>query len=189
MPKLKNSNAQFWVIFKHCDFILEPPVDERAKENKREPIKESSQIDEEDEHFEEPFEDFIPTLPLPQIESDSESNTTFYSIQSDLEDENCKKHVKFGSSLSIKTEEVLNSLQIEENMSPIKKLKRILSGAGNSRSARAKEYDVQSGHEIHTAYVDLPKISVNPLFVDQEMVEDFSEEQFYEVPKSTIITR
>ena len=188
MPKCQNSNAQFWVIFKHCDFILEPPVDGRAKENKRESIKES-QIDEEDEHFEEPFEDFIPTLPLPQIESDNESNTTFYSVQSDLEDENCKKHVKFGSSLSIKTEEVLNSLQIEENMSPIKKLKRILSGAGNSRSARAKEYDVQSGHEIHTAYVDLPKISVNPLFVDQEMVEDFSEEQFYEVPKSTIITR
>ena len=118
-----------------------------------------------------------------------------------MEDENYKKHVKFGSSLSIDrihvcaaAEEVLNSSsQIEANMSPIKKLKRLLSGAGNSRSARAKEYDVQSGHEIHTAYVDLPKISVNPLFVDQEMVEDFNDSQgdhqFYQVPKSTVVTR
>lgn len=114
-----------------------------------------------------------------------------------MEDENYKKHVKFGSSLSIDRIHVCaaaeEASQIEANMSPIKKLKRLLSGAGNSRSARAKEYDVQSGHEIHTAYVDLPKISVNPLFVDQEMVEDFNDSQgdhqFYQVPKSTVVTR
>ena len=145
---------------------------------------------------EEPFEslDEEDSIPEPPKEPDSESNTTFYSVQSDLEDDSQKNRVKFGSSVSIDkihVDDVLNAPI--ENMSPIKKLKRLLSSAGSDkRNSRVAEYDVQTGQEFHTAYVDLPKISVNPLFVDQEMVEDLndSQEEFFEVlPKSTVITR
>ena len=55
--------------------------------------------------FTDPEDHFVQDKPK---ESDSESTTTFYSVQSDLEDEigTGKRHVKFGSSLDLTQESI-----------------------------------------------------------------------------------
>ena len=67
-------------------------------------------------------------------------------------------------------------------MSPGKRLKKLKK---LFRSDSKDNYDLQPGQEITTAYVDLPKVSVNPLFIENEMEEYAIPRDFNGVEKST----
>ena len=113
--------------------------------------------------------------------------TSFYSVNSDYEPEveSKQKVVTFGQSY----EDLFNELvaEDEKNMSPsrkstFRKLRQIF------RTSSKAEYDIQPGQDITTAYIDLPKVSVNPLYNDeQEMIEETSlESSTFEEPILTV---
>lgn len=119
---------------------------------------------EEEKHIEESEPETEPEHnPVIAKEPDSESNTSFYSVNSDPEPAALASlnKVRFGNSF----EEEQNMSPPTSKKSPLKKLKKFF--AGNS----SKEYELAKGMEITTAYVDLPRVSVNPLFDD-----DFGDE-------------
>ena len=80
--------------------------------------------------------------------------------------ENNHRRVKFGPEFyyykNIDLEEevsegIINEI-LEPEMSPLKKIKKLF------KSNSSQEYDVNPGLNITTKYVDLPKISLNPLY-------------------------
>ena len=80
--------------------------------------------------------------------------------------ENNHRRVKFGPEFyyykNIDLEEEVSEGTINEiletEMSPLKKIKKLF------KSNSSQEYDVNPGLNITTKYVDLPKISLNPLY-------------------------
>ena len=113
------------------------------------------------------------------IEPDSASDTTFYSVTSEPNPE--EHRVKFGGKF--KSEETIEGSDqedepvlpvddeiLEYDMSPLKKIQKFFK-------SRSQEYDVNPGMDITTKYVDLPKVSVNPLYIEQgEMKEEIIDE-------------
>ena len=112
------------------------------------------------------------------VDSDSASDTTFYSVTSEPNPE--EHRVKFGGKF--KSQETFDVSDLEEavlpiddeileyDMSPLKKIQKFFK-------SRSQEYDVNPGMEITTKYVDLPKVSVNPLYIEQgEMMEEIIDE-------------
>ena len=106
--------------------------------------------------------------------------------------ENNHRRVKFGPEFyyykNIDLEEEVSEGTINEiletEMSPLKKIKKLF------KSNSSQEYDVNPGLNITTKYVDLPKISlnplydpainVNPIYIDQE--DEMKEEPFDNQP-------
>ena len=111
------------------------------------------------------------------LEPDSESTTTFYSVTSDPESATGKVHFGLNSSHSvdeIPDSELLKNMS-PKSSSPLKKFKQLF------KTGQSKEYDIQPGLDITTAYVDLPKVSVNPLFHCDLEPETFDAEKCDEI--------
>ena len=131
--------------------------------------------------FQEPFEesDLEPDIPTREKEPDSESSTTFYSVASEPEFQPDKKGVHFGNSAPFGNsldlchesldeifDEALEETMSPSKKSPLKKLKKLFKST-------SKEYDLPPTKELTKPYVDMPKLSVNPIYnEDSEMVEE-----------------
>ncbi len=136
---------------------------------------------------------------VPQEAIDSDSDTSFYSVQSELDKPG---HVQFGSSTSLdKSVQDLEEFDLDQdyqdnsslNMSPMKKLKNLFRT--HSKGEYDLEHQPESDFDITKTYMDLPRVSVNPLFKDdepvmEEQVQDSSEDDYdikrvYPVQKTT----
>jgi hypothetical protein len=113
---------------------------------------------------------------------DTDSNTSFYSVASELEQIDGEHHVQFGSCFELnnfgqdnnlsfdkedleETRMMSSSSPSSKKTSPLKKLKALF------RSNSKDQYDLEHEYDVTVAYVDLPRVSVNPLFSESnEMV-------------------
>ena len=169
--------------------IIDNHDNEPFEENVNNPnLEQDSSVSVTEDEFQDP-EEVLSDVPediaiivdtkIKTIDPDSASDTTFYSVTSEPNPDEHK--VKFGGKF--KSEETIEGSDqedepvlpvdeeiLEYDMSPLKKIQKFFK-------SRSQEYDVNPGMDITTKYVDLPKVSVNPLYIEQgEMKEEIIDE-------------